>query len=992
MAGSRVRGLTITLNVDGTEALRQLTSFENASKRVGSALKDVNKLLKLDPTNITLIKQKQDLLKDAISKTKTQLDQEKAALKHMDADGVDKTSEKYRGLQRQIEETKRKLQELKSEHRDFGSVAGQFVQGVGSQMQALGGKIQDAGNNIISMGRDLERISAPFQAAFAFAIKTGAEFEGEMAKVKAVTGATGEEFELLESTAREAGRTTVFSASEAADALYYMGLAGWDAEESQEALGGVLNLAAAGELDLARASDIVTDGMTAMGVEVDGYTDGVANAEHYTNVLAAAMSNSNTTVDLLGESFKYAAPMAGSLEYSVEDLTLALGLMASAGVKGSQAGTGLKQALKQMSNPTQQQAEAMERFGISMFDSYGNAIPLRDVMEQFRDEFGGLNLELVDAEGNLKTGEQLMEEYGDSLPTTQMEKFQGIVDIVGVRALPGMLGVVNASEEDWDQLVGAVDGANEAYVRHGNEIYTLQEAFDTFGEEVVRNSEDFEIMGAAEGMAAIELNTLKGDTQLFKDALADLGIEIFNMSEGPLRDLVQGATNLIQKFTELSPKTKSIIVIIGGVVAALGPVTLAIGSVVRSVGTLISFGGMLVQGIGFLISPVGAVIAALAVVGVIVYEIIKHWEGFKEFFVTLWDGIKLTFEMIWEGIKAFALAIWEGIKTDFENAWAVITDAATAAWQIITDLASAAWWLIQTVIIEPIQAIVDGAIALWDGLVAFFTTTWNGIQTTATTVWNAISKFFTTTWNAIKTAATTIWNAIKTFFSNTWTGIKTVASAIWNGIKTVIINPIQAAWNTIKSVVNGIKTTISNVFNSVKSTVTTVWNAIKRAITHPIETAKDVVKTMIDKIKGFFNFKWELPKLKLPHFSVSGSANPINWLKEGVPKISVEWYAKAMDKGMVLDGATIFGFNGNSLLGGGEAGREVIIGQRGLQSMITAAVGANQLSPATIYAAVRAGMEAADVAVYMDGQKVTRQITKTITANQQSSNRYFGAY
>lgn len=202
----------------------------------------------------------------------------------------------------------------------------------------------------------------------------------------------------------------------------------------------------------------------------------------------------------------------------------------------------------------------------------------------------------------------------------------------------------------------------------------------------------------------------------------------------------------------------------------------------------------------------------------------------------------------------------------------------------------------------------------------------NAIKTVFTTVWNAISTTISTVINTIKNVITTVFNAIKTFLSN-----------IWNGIKTTISTVINAISSTVSNVFNGVKNTISNIFNGIKAVATNVWNGIKTAITTPIEKARDVIKGIIDKIKGFFSgLKLSLPHIKLPHFSIKGS---FSLAPPSVPHLAIDWYKKAMDKPMILNGPTIFGRSGNTLLGGGEAGPEVIMGLDMLQSM---AEGSNQ--------------------------------------------------
>ena len=259
-------------------------------------------------------------------------------------------------------------------------------------------------------------------------IDTYATFEATMSKVKAVSGATAEQMELLNAKAKEMGATTKFTASEAGDAFTYMAMAGWDAEQMLDGIGGIMALSAADGLDLATTSDIVTDALTAFGLQAK-------DSAHFADVLATASSSANTNVEMLGESFKYVAPVAGAMKYSVEDVSLALGLMANASVKGSMAGTSLKTALANMAAPTDKMAGVMDKYGISLTDTQGNMKTLRQVMDNIRRSMGSLS---------------------------EAEQTAAASHLFGKEAMAGMLAIVNASEEDYQKLTEAIDNADGA--------------------------------------------------------------------------------------------------------------------------------------------------------------------------------------------------------------------------------------------------------------------------------------------------------------------------------------------------------------------------------------------------------------------------------------------------------------------------------------------------------------------------------------------------
>lgn len=241
-------------------------------------------------------------------------------------------------------------------------------------------------------------------------------------------------------------------------------------------------------------------------------------------------------------------------------------------------------------------------------------------------------------------------------------------------------------------------------------------------------------------------------------------------------------------------------------------------------------------------------------------------------------------------------------------------------------------------------------------------------------------------WEEVKEWCSQTWGAIKDFLVGLWDGIKQKAVEIWEGIKTAVVTPIENAKQKLEQTWENIKTTVSGKWESMKQTASSVWESIKTAITQPIEDAKQKVHDAIEKIKGFFNFSWELPSLKLPHFSVSGkfSLNPPQ-----IPHFSVDWYAKAMQGGMILDSPTIFGAMGGHLLGAGEAGPEAVVGTGSLQSMISSAVGGG-IDPAAIYQAVKEGASAATVKAYMDGRAITAEINRHNTTASNGVLRFMG--
>ena len=357
---------------------------------------------------------------------------------------------------------------------------------------------------MVDIGNTLtNRVTKPLLAIATASAYVGMGFEASMSKVEAVTGATAKEMEMLEETARKWGAETVFTASQVADGMYYMGLSGWDTMQIYEGLPGVLHLAASAGLDLGHASDIVTNAITAFGLSA-------ADAGRFADVLATTNKSANTSVDQLGEAFKYVAPIAGAMGYEIEDVAVALAMMANAGVQGSQAGTTLRRALLDLTDPTDATADEMERLGIKMFEADGTARPLEKVLEDLRKALSGLD------------EEQQMASASTLFATT---------------SIAGMLAVVNASDDDFYGLINNLENAE----------------------------------GNAKKFADIMQDNLKGELIQLKSKLEEAGITIYQNLLPALSDSVKFLQNMVDKFLALDPATQKNIVKIAAYAAAIGP-------------------------------------------------------------------------------------------------------------------------------------------------------------------------------------------------------------------------------------------------------------------------------------------------------------------------------------------------------------------------------------------------------------------------------------
>ena len=267
--------------------------------------------------------------------------------------------------------------------------------------------------------------SAAISAMAGYSIKVGADFEAGMSKVSAISGATGADLSELTEKAKEMGAKTKFSATEASEAFQYMAMAGWKTKDMLGGIDGIMNLAAASGESLAKTSDIVTDALTAFGMAA-------SDSSHFADVLAKASSNSNTNVAMMGETFKYVAPVAGALKFSVEDCAVAIGLMANSGIKASQAGTSMRQLFTNLVKPTDAMAQAMEDLGISMTDAEGKTKSLDALMGDLRQSFSGLS---------------------------EAQKAQYAATLAGQEGMSGLLAIVNASDADFNALKTSIYNA-----------------------------------------------------------------------------------------------------------------------------------------------------------------------------------------------------------------------------------------------------------------------------------------------------------------------------------------------------------------------------------------------------------------------------------------------------------------------------------------------------------------------------------------------------
>lgn len=731
MASTKVRGITIELGADTTGLSKALKGVNSEIGKTQKSLKDVEKLLKLDPHNTELMEQKQRLLGERVGETKTKLEALKEAQKQV-GEELKKTGEgqeQYDALTREIASCTNELKALEKEA-SSASVAMQKI-------SAAGESLKNAGDKISSAGQALMPLSVAAAGIGAGIIKTTADFDAAMSKVAAVSGAAGDEFDALRSKAREMGETTKFTASESAEAMNYMAMAGWKTEQMLGGIEGIMHLAAASGEELGTTSDIVTDALTAFGMKAE-------ESGRFADILASAASNANTNVAMMGESFKYVAPVAGSLGYSAEDVAVALGLMANSGIKADMAGTSLRNMFQRMAKPTKESAMAMERLGLSLADEEGRMYSFREIMDQLRGSFTQINMpideydrrveqldkDLADGVIKQKTYNKELEELNkQAFGAEGAEKARAAAMLGGTRAMSGLLAIANATEEDYNKLTAAIDNSSQAFARTKDGVVPLNEALAS-GAEILETYE-----GSAEAMAATMQDNAAGQMEILKSQLQELAISLGDTIMPILRELIGYVQGFVDKLNGMDESTKEMIMKIILITAALGPLLVVVGKLVSGIGTLMSV-------IGGLSAPIVAIIAVIALLVAAFVHLWNTNEEFRNNIIATWERIKSMFDQFGQGIvdrlnkmgfefndfSEVVKGIWDGLCAFlaplFEQTFDTIADVLNFALNLLTGifdfwagLFTGNWEQMWNGVVETFEAIFGGVKAIFDDII-----------------------------------------------------------------------------------------------------------------------------------------------------------------------------------------------------------------------------------------------------------------------------------
>lgn len=747
-----------------------------------------------------------------------------------------------------------------------------FTSNAKDKLGAISDNFEKVGNSMT------KKLTVPIMAGLGASVKTFTTFDDSMRKVAATSGiaadSSSKSYMQMRKQAQDLGATTRYSASEVAEGMNYMAMAGWSAEQTMAGIPAVLDLAAASGENLGTTSDIVTDAMTAFGMQAE-------QAGEFADILAAASSNANTNVSMLGDTFKYVAPVAGSLGFNAKDTAIAIGLMANSGIKGSQAGTALRAGLVNLVNPSEAAQKAMDSLGISVTDSEGNMKSFRTIMGDLREKMGGLS---------------------------ESQKASAAATIFGKEAMSGWLAIINSSDKDFNKLTNAIDNSQ----------------------------------GATKRMVNTMEGGIGGSFRNLKSAVEGLGIALGERLAPYIQKAAKYITDLAQKFKALSPAQQDTIIKTALVVAAIGPLLIAIGKVFKAIRTVITVVQLLASPFGIAVVAITAAVAAFiyfythsekfrTTVNNAIKSVIKAWNSLKVAWSTAsewvsgvwngmrdavsnaierikatWSGIKENFMNAWNGITEWFSNLWNGIKQapsnaveSIKNMWSNVKDFFANLWNGITQIFSTVWQTIQATVLPIIQPFIDIMLNYWRNLSTAFSQIWDGVKQVFQGAWEMIKAIvmgpvliicdlITGNFSKVGSDLQLIWQSITAGVSMAWNGLLGILSGIWNAILAAGQVTWQMLSTAVVTIVNGLVSGVVGLWNGLQSAVVSIANAIKNGAVSAWNGLTSGVSSLVSSLVGTVTGLWNGLRssvISIARGLVSGAVGAFNGLVSGVSSI-----------------------------------------------------------------------------------------------------------
>lgn len=724
-------------------------------------------------------------------------------------------------------------------------------------------------------------------------IELGQNFTSTMSEVSAISGATGEDFEKLEACAREYGATTVFSASNAAEALKYMSLAGWDADQSTSALGGVLNLAAASGMELGAASDMVTDYLSAFAMEA-------GDAAYFADLLSYAQSHSNTTAEALGEAYKNCAANLNAAGQDVETVTSLLEGMANQGYKGSEAGTAMAAIMRDITNGMKDGAIKIGETSVAVMDAQGNFRDLTDILTEVEAATNGMG----DAERAVALSSTFT---ADSTKGLNLILNEGMDNIAGYEE--ELRGASGSAEEMAnimnDNLSGDVAAMNSAFEELGLKIYDALESKLRAGVQFITNGVipaiewlgghipevTIAVSGLGAVIAAMNWGTISSKIAMVKGALVKLAAALGGVSL-PAIAIIAVITAVALAFTNLWKNNEEfrnkITAIWDGIKAkfdefgqgivdrlnALGFEFEDITEVMKAVWdgfceVLAPIFEGVFQQISNILNEALDILTGLFDIfaGIFTGDWDMVWQGVQEVFGAVWDFVVATFENWISTFTSLADTVLGWFGTDWETVWTNVKTFFSDTWNAISSFFSGILTGIKTFFTDTWNAIVSFFSGILSGIYSSVTGTMTEIHDTFTNIWDSITGFLSGAWETIKNIVTVGIMAVKEIISAAfqiitlpfrfiWENCKDTVLSIWETIKSVIGEKIDAVKEKITTVTTAISNVASAAWNAISSTASSLWEGIKGTIGSKIDAAKEKVSTVTSAITSVASSAW----------------------------------------------------------------------------------------------------------------------------------------